>query len=426
MGLESALRGRRVRGYALGTSAIALGIALGSPAAAQCAPDPTVANGTTNCAGTDGDGVTVSTRNSQVAVAAGAIVRPGNADAGITVQALDASLRIAGLVEGGAKPGILLLAGAPRTVPCDPYAGASPIYCVPGSPQTVYSDASAAISVAAGGTVTGGNAILLRRAPGSFSGSASATITNAGTITGTAGEAILASDTGVFGGLSITNNATGTITGGIAGPVSYLTNAGRIDGAGRAAVASSRSGFGVVNSGTIVSRGAGATLSGTGYLSVSNAAGATIGGSTTAIRTTGTLMLTNSGTINGSVVSTAGAGQASTIDTRAGTINGDLLLGAGDDMLRARYDVATGRVSSITGTVDGGAGTRRGRSSPPLPSFGAGLPATSRQRCGYRPSNLVQHIEKTSLRCYLRRSNDTGYRAWLTPSWRKPLPVFPN
>lgn len=31
--------------------------------------------------------------------------------------------------------------------------------------------------------------------------------------------------------------------------------------------------------------------------------------------------------------------------------------GAGNDTLRAHYDVATGQIASITGTIDGGAGT---------------------------------------------------------------------
>lgn len=346
-----------MRGYALGTSAIALGFVLGSPAAAQCAPDPTPANGITNCTGTDADGLTVTTSSSRVTVAAGAIVRPGAGDAAIVSQGSSTGISVAGRVDGGAKPGILVTAGPPRQVPCDPYAGASPIYCVPGSTQTSYPSASASISVADGGTITGGHAIVLRRNPANTIGSVSASVSNAGTITGTAGEAILANDVGSYSGVSITNSATGTITGGIAGQVSYVTNAGTIDGQGRAAVASTTSGFGVSNSGTIRSSGVAATVSGTGYLYVTNNAGATISGSTTAIRTTGTLSLTNNGTILGSVVSTAGAGEGSTIDTRTGTITGDLLLGAGNDTLRARYDVATGRVSSITGTIDGGAGT---------------------------------------------------------------------
>uniref|UniRef100_UPI00035E9C64 hypothetical protein n=1 Tax=Sphingobium xenophagum TaxID=121428 RepID=UPI00035E9C64 len=69
------------------------------------------------------------------------------------------------------------------------------------------------------------------------------------------------------------------------------------------------------------------------------------------------LSLTNQGTINGSVVVTTTGRQSSTIDTRTGTINGDLILGAGDDTLRARHDATSGRISSITGRIDGGAGT---------------------------------------------------------------------
>ncbi len=355
MGRNVVLRGRRVRNYALGTSAIALGMALGSPASAQCTPDPTVANGTTTCTGTDADGLTVTTDNTRVTVAADAIVRPGSADAGITTQAPNTSLTIAGLVDGGQKSGILITTDAPRTVPCDPYAGASVGYCVPGSVQTIYPSASAAISISAGGAVTGSNAILLRRAPSNTGGSVSASVSNSGSITGTAGEAILSDVVGGISNLSISNTATGTITGGIAGSVSFLSNQGRIDGTSRSAIASS-TGLSIENTGTIVSNGAPATLSAGGYLYVTNAAGATIGGSAAAISTSGALSLTNNGTINGSVISAATSGQ-STIDTRNGTINGDLRLGAGNDTLRAKYDVVSGRVSSITGTIDGGAGT---------------------------------------------------------------------
>ncbi|KKI20320.1 hypothetical protein XM50_05460 [Sphingomonas sp. Ag1] len=344
-------------GYALGTSAIALGFALGSPAAAQCAPDPTVANGITNCTGTDADGLTVTTDNTRVTVAAGAVVRAGNASAAISPQALGTSLSVAGLVDGGVKPGIFITNGAPREVPCDPYAGASPIYCVPGWTRTVYPSSSASISVAEGGTVSGGNAILLRRDPANTSGSINATVDNAGTISGAAGEAILASDI-VFGELSITNASTGRINGGIAGRVSMVTNAGSIDGGARAAIAGTMWNLTVVNTGSIVSSGAPATLSGTGRLSITNAAGAMIGGSPIAIRTADNLSLTNNGTINGSVISTlTSSSGASFVDTRNGTINGDLLLGGGSDTLYARYDAATGLASSITGTIDGGAGT---------------------------------------------------------------------
>jgi len=285
-------------------------------------------------------------------------VRPGDAAAAITTRASSASFQIDGLVDGGAgKAGLFVTTGTPFTTICtDPYAGASVNYCVIGSTLTNYPSASAMVTVAAGGTVTGAQGILFQRDASNTNGYISASIDNAGTISGTAGPAVVANQTG-FGSLSVTNRATGTI-GGITGTVSYVTNAGTIDGGGNAALASTVSGMNVVNTGRIVSSGSAATLSDTGsYLYVSNATGAVIGGSTTAIRISGALSLTNAGTINGSVVSTAGSGTSSTIDTRQGVINGDLVLGAGNDTLRARYDAATGRIASITGTVDGGAGS---------------------------------------------------------------------
>lgn len=355
---EMTSRKRRVRMCALQTSAIVATFFVAGPAFAQCAPDPTVANGTTTCIGTDPDGLSVATNNSRIVIASGATVRPGSSTAAIVSRASNASFDINGLVDGGAgKAGLFVTTGTPFTTICtDPYAGASVNYCVIGSTLTNYPSASAMVTVAAGGTVTGAQGILIQRDASNTNGYISASIDNAGTISGTAGPAVVANQTG-FGSLSVTNRATGTI-GGITGTVSYVTNAGTIDGGGNAALASTVSGMNVVNTGRIVSSGSAATLSDTGsYLYVSNATGAVIGGSTTAIRTGGALSLTNAGTINGSVVSTAGSGTSSTIDTRQGVINGDLVLGAGNDTLRARYDAATGRIASITGTVDGGAGS---------------------------------------------------------------------
>lgn len=59
MNTEGMPRVRRLRARALGTSAIALAACWAGTAAAQCAPEPTVAGGTTTCAGTDANGVTV-------------------------------------------------------------------------------------------------------------------------------------------------------------------------------------------------------------------------------------------------------------------------------------------------------------------------------------------------------------------------------
>lgn len=346
---------RRVRVLALQTSAMLGALLVADPALAACSPDPTVANGITNCTDIDNDGLTVATSNSRVIVAQGAQVRPGNAAAAILSRSTNASFDIRGLVDGGAnKAGLFVTTGPVTTAPCDPYAGASPIYCIPGSSVTVHPSASVSISVEAGGTITGDQAILIRRDAGNSNGYISASIDNAGTIIGTAGPAIIADQMG-SDQLSVTNRMTGII-GGITGNLSYISNAGTIDGGSNSAIASTYDGTNIYNMGRILSSGQATTLSSTGYLSISNGDGAVIGGSATAIRTGGGMSLTNLGTINGSVISTAGSGQGSVIDTRNGMIDGDLLLGAGDDTLRALYDAATGRISSITGQVDGGGG----------------------------------------------------------------------
>jgi hypothetical protein len=357
MNLNGALRGQRVRSYALGTSAIALAMVLGGPAAAQCSPDPTTFNGTTNCTGTDDDGLIVTTDGTRVTVAGDAIVRAGAAPAAITLGARDLSLNVAGLVDGGVgQAGILVTAGAPTSYICtDPYAGPGYYYCTPGTLVTSYPSANASITIATGGTVTGTQGLVIRRDPANTIGSASAYVTNAGTITGSDGRAILA-DVAGSNGLSLTNAKTGMINGSVTGAISYITNDGVVAAGTGGAIASTQSGFNLYNTGRITSTGTTATVTGTGYSYVANAAGATIGGSAAAISASGVLSLTNAGTINGSVVVAGGAAGSSTIDTRSGTINGNLTLGAGDDTLRARYDVATGRVSSITGTIDGGAG----------------------------------------------------------------------
>lgn len=216
-------QGRRVRACALGTSAITLAMVLGAPAHAQCSPDPATANGITTCAGTDSDGLTVTAANTRIVVAAGASVRPGNASAAILSTSANTQFQIGGLVDGGAgKPGLFITTGPATTAPCDPYAGASVGYCVPGSIVTVSPSGSATIGVLQGGTVTGAQGILIRRDPNNPNGTVSTTLNNAGTIAGTAGPAVVADQTG-FGSLSVTNAATGTI-GGIAGTVSYVTN----------------------------------------------------------------------------------------------------------------------------------------------------------------------------------------------------------
>lgn len=296
--------------YALGTSVAAVAAASATPASAQCSPDPALAYGTVNCAGTDDNGLNISTYGTQVTVASDASVKSGTGAGAITfTNVWGSGVTVNGLVDGVDKAGIAVLAGPTTVGPCDPYSGASVGYCPPGSIQINYPSASVAVTVAESGTVTGSNALLIARDASNSSGIVNATVVNAGVMTGTSGPAILNTVTS-NSTLSVTNEETGRITG-ISG-ATYVNNAGTIE------------------SGE---------------------------GSATAISANGALTLVNTGRIVGSVVSTAASGQNSSIDTRLGTIEGDLLLGAGDDTLRALYDTASGQLSSITGAIDGGAGS---------------------------------------------------------------------
>lgn len=341
--------------YALGASMAAVAAASASPASAQCAPDPTAQfGGTTDCTGIDEDGFTVTASYTTVNVAQDAEVRSAGTGAALSVRNFNTSIAVGGLVDGRAGAGIAVIAGPATSVPCDPYAGASVNYCTIGTTVPGNSTASANVTVAEGGTVTGTQALLLSLNPTNPNGYVGASVVNAGTMTGTSGAAIV--NNAGSGSLSVINLTTGKI-GGIAGGVYSITNDGIIDGGSSAAIAAVDSSPWINNTGLIVSSGTAITGSGAQPLMITNAAGGIIAGNVAAINVDGAITLTNVGTITGSVISTAPAGQNSVIDTRLGTIEGDLLLGAGDDTLRAIYDVSTGRVSSVTGTIDGGSGT---------------------------------------------------------------------
>jgi hypothetical protein len=341
--------------YVLGTSMAAVAAASASPVSAQCSPDPTPQFGITECTGIDEDGFAVTSSSTRVTIANDAEVRSAGTGAAISVSSFNSSIAVGGLIDGRAGAGIAVIAGPATTVPCDPYSGASVGTCIAGTPVLSYPSASASVTVTEGGTVTGAQALLLSRDATNSIGYVSASVTNAGLMTGTAGPAIV-NAAGSNTSLSVTNLATGEIDG-ISGRIDNLFNAGLIDGGSDTAIAAANGSALITNSGRIVSSGTAISAVGTGTLTISNAAGATIVGDAIAINASGALTLTNAGTITGSVISTAAAGQNSVIDTRLGTIEGDLVLGAGDDTLRALYDSTTGRVSSITGTIDGGAGS---------------------------------------------------------------------
>lgn len=361
--------------FAFGTSALALALAAASSAAAQCTPNPTAPNGTTQCHGTDTGGVVVSTPGSTVIVPVGATVSANSASA-ITIDVPFENyatnyetVSVAGHVQGIGTSGITLNNGTNSGF--DYYGPAT----------------SLTLNVAAGGVIEGTTAVSLGQSSGNTYGIALATIDNAGTLTGTSGIALQAGNpsTGAFA--SITNRSSGTI-GAISGPVGTLNNAGTIDGGANSAIdtggvynayaypdnwtnsgtitssastATLNNVFApVTNSGTISNTGSGAAVQGvSGNLMVTNQSSGVIsaaGG--TAITTNGGLTLVNAGTINGNVVVATPIGTyfGSTIDSTGGTINGNVTLGSSNDVVVAHYNGTSTLQTGINGTIDGGGG----------------------------------------------------------------------
>jgi len=370
------LRARRVRRLALGTSAIASALFVVTPASAQCQPDPTQFGGTTECTGTDTDGLRITTNNTTVKVAASAVVTATGA-AAISIELPSASypyqrsvtVSVAGRVDGGGQAGISLLSGAIGVDPFD------------------FNGTRLSLSVAEGGTVTGANGVTVGQSAGNTFASALASIDNAGTIIGTSGVALLSTAPTVAGFASIINRSTGFI-GAIAGPVGTLTNAGTIDGGTRSAIdfgtgylasvgrgpitnsgvirsngspatiANINYGQAITNSGSIVNDGAGPALSGSG-VEVINATGGRIStAGITAIAATDSLRLTNTGLISGNIFigTTDNFGSASTVDSASGTIAGNVTFGSGADYLIARYTGVRTLSTGVTGAIDGGSG----------------------------------------------------------------------
>ncbi|WP_440980255.1 autotransporter outer membrane beta-barrel domain-containing protein (plasmid) [Sphingomonas pseudosanguinis] len=363
-------RVRQVKARALETSAILLAVMVASPAFAQCTPDPTQSNATTTCTGTDSNGLKVTTSGTTVNVAAGAVVsNSGTPAIAIEVPVTNSSyaystLTIGGKVDGGTQAGVQLTRQ---------------------SSNNNYSSAQLTMTVAAGGSVSGANGVVIGQA-GTGYGSTTATIDNSGTISGTNGYALLSTNQSYAGFSSITNRAGGTI-GAISGAIGTLNNAGVIDGGSRSAIdvgttysSAVASSYGWTNSGTITTNSTAATLaniksmswtnSGTisnigtgvaiagGYMTLTNAAGGRITtAGTTAIDHYGTFNLINAGTIVGDVTSsTVTFSGAMTIDNAVGTITGNVRLGQGNDTLTVGY--ANGAIrTGISGTIDGGAGT---------------------------------------------------------------------
>jgi outer membrane autotransporter protein len=372
-GKNAARKRTRLLSFTLGTSAFALAMSAAMSAAAQCAPNPTVPGGTTQCTGNDTAGVVVATPGSTVAVAAGATVSATSA-AAVTIDVPVVNygpnyetVSVAGLVRGIGTPGIRLNNG---TTSGGYYFGPT---------------ASLTLNVAPGGEIGGTNALILGQSAGNTTGSAIATIDNAGTLSGTSGIALQATNPALSGFASITNRSGGTI-GAISGPVGVLRNAGVIDGGINSAIDAAISynpyiGWGtwtntgtitsaaasatlnnvsetLTNSGTISNTGGGVAVRGTGTLTLTNQVGGLIAASGgTAVSATGSLTLVNAGTINGDVnVSSSPGSTGATIDSTAGTINGNVTLGGGNDVLVAHYAGTPALVTGIAGTINGGGG----------------------------------------------------------------------
>lgn len=379
VGFASSLRRRRLA-LALSTSTLACGILVPSLAQAQCAPEPTIADGTTTCTGTDTDGVRITTANTTLDIGADAVVTNAGAPA-VTVEVANTSysvsdaISVRGRVASDTSSGILLLSGAAST-----YGG---------------STTRLSLKLEEGASVSGDTAFAMRHTVGNTLAYLITDIDNAGTLRGTSGIAlrgdVVAAPygyTSTYSGFNtITNRASGVISGSVVGPVGTVTNAGLIDGGANSAFTPGAAGTNYfylissgtwTNSGTIQSSGAAATIlsstisslknsgtianSGSGaaisasYLDIDNQAGGQIStASGSAIVSSNYLRLVNAGTVTGNVVT---GNSGSIVDSSAGTINGSVLFGSGDDTLVVRYDaVSGGVVTGITGSINAGGGT---------------------------------------------------------------------
>ncbi len=357
---------RRVRVRALESSALTMALMLAGPAFAQCAPDPTIVNGTTICSGTDADGLVVTTRGTNVVVDQSATVN-GSTGPAIAVRIASGSgyapvtVSVDGVVDGGQNAGISFVR---QNIPDDYYSQ------------------SLTLTVAAGGRVTGRNGIVIDRTENAFYGSGNTSIDNSGDISGTGGIALLSNNSNLYIS-SIVNRSGGTI-GAIVGRIDTLDNSGTISGGNRSAITAGNGTFGygtvinqgtinstgtvatldnfassLTNSGTIENTGSGAAISSNGLRIINTAAGRIASAGATAIRFAGGLQLTNAGTITGDVTADSSfgfGGSTSVVDSTAGRITGSLRLGYGDDTLVALYD-GTRLQYGVDGAIDGGQGT---------------------------------------------------------------------
>lgn len=354
----------------LKVSSAASGFAM--PAAAQCVATPGTSGNVNevNCSGIDNDGyrtsdeVPESPNPTWIRVLPDAVVMRGGAAAAIDDFASNSDVNVKGRVDGAGGSGLLITA-IQHDVLCTGL-NQFDLSCAPGTIVSDYSRAQANVSIDQDGIVNGSNGLVVRRSTNKPR-SIYLGVDNAGSITGTDAPAILIDlpPTAQFGGATVTlndtiniNNRSSGFIGGIFGSANII-NAGIIEGKGTLSALSAAS-LAISNDARGLIRSDSApTVEASDGLTITNALGATIRNSQaggTAILTNGALTLTNKGRIDGSVTSLATAGQNSLVDISGGQIIGNLRLGAGDDTLRADYDIATGAIGGITGTIDGGAG----------------------------------------------------------------------
>jgi hypothetical protein len=382
---------------ALGASLMAM---VASPAWADCTPDPVPTNGTITCTGTDADGVVIANPNASINVAAGAIV---NGQRPIFLNA-PASITNAGRIEA--------------TNETDPAISASP------SPIGTYiaqlqnsaegyigGIESGYVSITNSGTISGGSISAINGAVPGAPGLPNI-IYNYGTISNNSDLATiqsfapsndfynygLISNSGSGSAISFgpgftyfTNSSSGIVSaaGGVAlnagqSQTIFVNNSGTITGAGGAVVG----GFnlnvnnqGTINGSIVASR---INLRGTGVINGNvslSSFSPPMGGSV--------IDLSGGGTINGNVTLLTPAGPftpaAHLINlAQGGRINGSVTLGGGGDTLIAGFDPLTNSFTSITGTVDAGAGFNRfylafAPNSTTVLTSGIALPSTFQQ-----------------------------------------------
>lgn len=432
------IKGQRRRALLLsGAAGLAVAFFAAAPAKAACSPDPTLANGTTVCTGTDSDGVAIPTATTTVRVAPGAIVGGAGATSRpIGSTGADTRLLIEGTVDGrsmapagaaiqfsGARPQVDVLAtgtvvGGEAAVRYVPATAAGNTLTVDNAGRIEASGAAiqlqsspiAALNLTnrAGGVVRGDVAIAAIP-PAAFGGNLAniALLDNAGTISGTGGRAIdltgfFVSQRGSIG--TLLNRAGGRIEGElVVRELGQFVNAGVMDGGTRPVFENSIQSFSAwTNSGTITSRRADGTTFGVTSFNLTNSGTISNTGGGTAISTTGfgTLINNASGLISTTGATALQLGSNTTFDN-SGRVIGDVNFNAGSDRLLQRgivqgsvrlgggddvFLVDVGTVpngTGVSGTIDAGTG---------IDAFGYTTSAVHSVTLGALPTSFERYI----------------------------------